>query len=85
MSDQLDNRFRHKLNMLEPGIVMLKIHAVLVACGTIFSLLEWKTVSIIAFGLAALLMLALLILLRIEQHQDRVLNELAQRKNKEKN
>mgnify|MGYP004602918587 FL=1 len=83
MSDRLDKRFRHKLNMLEPGIVMLKIHAVLVACGTIFSLLEWKTVSIIAFGLAALLMLALLILLRIEQHQDRVLNELAQRENKE--
>ena len=83
MSDQLDKRFQHKLNMLEPGIVMLKIHAVLVACGTIFSLFEWKTVSIIAFGLAALLMLAMLILLRIEQHQDRVLNELAQRENKE--
>ena len=75
MSDQLDKRFRHKLNMLEPGIVMLRINAALVACGTIFSLLEWKTVSIIAFGLAALLMLALIILLLIEQQQDRALNE----------
>ena len=83
MFDPLDKRFRHKLNMLEPGIVMLKINAALVACGTVFSLLEWKIVSIIAYGLAALLMLVLLILLRIEQHQDRVLNELARRENEE--
>lgn len=73
MSEHFDQR--RKLNMLEPSIVILKIHAALVACGTIFSLLEWKTVSIIAFGLAALLMLTLTILLHIEQHQDRALNE----------
>ena len=73
MSDHFDKR--RKLNVLEPSIAILRIHAALVACGTIFSLLEWKTVSIIAFGLAALLMLALTILLLIEQHQDRALNE----------
>ena len=73
MSDHFDKR--RKLNMLEPSIVILKIHAALVACGTIFSLLEWNTVSIIAYALSAFLMLALIILLLIEQHQDRALNE----------
>ena len=54
--------------MLEPGALMLKIAGVLALIG------------VIAHGL---IVAALLILVRIELHQDRVLNEIAQRENEE--
>lgn len=47
----------------------------LTVCGAIANLLNWNTVSIIAYALSAFLMLALIILLLIEQHQDGALNE----------
>ena len=73
MSDHFDKR--RKLNMIKPGIVMLGINFALTVCGAIANLLNWNTVSIIAYALSALLMLALIILPLIEQHQDRALNE----------
>lgn len=63
-----DARYRRKLNMLEPGALMLKIAGVLALIG------------VIAHGL---IVVALLILVRIELHQDRVLNEIARRENEE--
>lgn len=54
--------------MLEPGALMLKIAGVLALIG------------VIAHGL---IVAALLILVRIELHQDRVLNEIARRENEE--
>lgn len=63
-----DARYRRKLNMLEPGALMLKIAGVLALIG------------VIAHGL---IVAALLILVRIELHQDRVLNEIARRENEE--
>lgn len=63
-----DARYCRKLNMLEPGALMLKIAGVLALIG------------VIAHGL---IVAALLILVRIELHQDRVLNEIARRENEE--
>ncbi len=73
MSDHFDKR--RKLNMIKPGIVMLGINFLLTVCGAIANLLNWNTVSIIAYALSAFLMLALIILPLIEQHQNRALNE----------
>ena len=62
-----ETHFKHKLNMLEPGIA-------LVALDIAFLLMPIK---IIAFGLAGLTLLVLLLLLIIEAHHDNVLNEIA--------
>ena len=66
-----DARYRRKLNMLEPGALMLKIAGVLALIG------------VIAHGLKMRLIAMILILVRIELHQDRVLNEIARRENEE--
>ena len=76
-SRSYDERYRHKLNMLGPGTVMLHICALLAAAGGICVWLSWP----ILFTLACLLVLVLLGLICIELHQDRVLNELAAREN----
>ena len=73
-SRSYDERYRHKLNMLGPGTVMLRI------CGLCFGL-SWPIAATILFTLACLLLLVLLGLICIELHQDRVLNELAAREN----
>ena len=69
-----ETRFKHKLNMLESGTAMCRVICVLVALGIAFLLMPIK---IIAFGLAGLTLLVLLLLLIIEAHQDNVLNEIA--------
>ena len=65
-----DQRYRHKLNMLEPGTVMLRICAALAAAE-----------HTVEPCFPALLFLVLLVLVGVELHQDRVLNELAVREN----
>lgn len=80
-SRSCDERYRHKLNMLGPGTVMLRICAVLAAAGGICFGLSWPIAATILFTLAGLLLLVLLGLICIELHQDRVLNELAAREN----
>lgn len=69
--------FKHKLNMLEPGIAMCRLICALVALGIAFLLMPIKIIAYIAFGLAGLTLLVLLLLLIIEAHQDKVLNEIA--------
>jgi uncharacterized membrane-anchored protein YitT (DUF2179 family) len=69
-----ETHFKHKLNMLEPGIAMCRLICALVALGIAFLLMPIK---IIAFGLAGLTLLVLLLLLIIEAHHDNVLNEIA--------
>ena len=64
-----DTRYRYKLDMLEPGTIMLKWVGIF--------LLRWKLAAAIAFGFSGALFLLLLILLAIKAHQDRVLNEIA--------
>ena len=72
-----ETRFKHKLNMLEPGIAMCRVICVLVALGIAFLLMPIKIIAYIAFGLAGLTLLVLFLLLIIEAHQDNVLNEIA--------
>ena len=80
-SRSYDERYRHKLNMLGPGTVMLRICALLAAAGGICFWLSWPIAATILFTLACLLLLVLLDLIGIELYQDRVLNELAAREN----
>ena len=70
-----DTRYRYKLDMLEPGTIMLKWVGIFLLIG--LELLRWKLAAAIAFGFSGALFLLLLILLAIEAHQDRVLNEIA--------
>ena len=78
-----DNRYKTKLNMLWPGVEMCKISGVLLLDGVLLWLLHWRDVACAAFSLAGAVFAALLVLVAIELHQDRVLNELALRENLE--
>ncbi len=78
-----ETRCKHKLNMLEPGTVMLKWMGILLLVGFVLRLLRLKLVSYIVWGLAGAIFLLLLVLLAIEAHQDSVLNEIAAQEHKE--
>lgn len=78
-----DNRYQYKLNMLEPGLIMMKIIGTLFAFGIVFWVAKWYWLSIISWALSGILFVALLVLVAIEAHQDRVLNDIAMRENKE--
>ena len=80
-----DNRYRHKLNMLNPGMEMIKWIGALVLISLVLLLLRLNLVSYFIFGLAGLLVVALVILLVVEAHQDRVLNELALQEDSDRN
>lgn len=79
-----DSRYRHKLNMLEPGTVMLKWTGLLGGIGLVLLLLRLKTIACVALGLAGALLAVLSVLLMVEAHQDRVLNEIARQENRER-
>lgn len=77
------NRYKYKLNMLEPGLIMMKIIGVSSVFGAIFWAARWRRLSIIFWGVSGILFAALLILVVIEAHQDNVLNDIAIRENNE--
>ena len=79
-----EKRFRHKLNLLEPGLVVMRVVALLAAAGGIGLLMQWMLLARIAFALSGVLFVGLMVLVGVEQYQDRVLNELAQREMTEK-
>ena len=78
-----DNRYKYKLNMLEPGLIMMKIIGVLFVFGIAFLVAKWHWLSIVFFVLSGIIFTALLILIAIEAHQDNVLNDIAIRENNE--
>ena len=78
-----DNRYKYKLNMLEPGLVMMKIIGVLFVSGIIFWVAKLPWLSFIFCFLSGIVFVALLILVAIEAHQDNVLNDIAMRENKD--
>ena len=80
-----DTRYRHKLNMLEPGTEMIKWIGALVLIGLVLLLLQLNMVAYFVFGLAGLLVVALLVLLVVEAHQDKVLNKLALQEDSDRN
>lgn len=77
-----DNRYKYKLNMLEPGLVMMKIIGVLFVSGIVFWVAKLQWLSFIFCFLSGIVFVALLILIAIEAHQDNVLNDIAMRENK---
>lgn len=70
-------KYKYKLNMLEPGWKMIKAIAIFGILAFVFYLFKIVLLCYIFSILAALLGVLLLILLIIESHQDRVLNEQA--------
>ncbi len=72
-------RYRHKLNMLAPGGRMCAAIAALGLLCALFSLLHIQAAAVVCGALGGAVLLALLILLAVEQHQDRVLYEDAKR------
>lgn len=74
-----ENRYKRKLNMLEPGTAMLKWPGIFLLAGIALLFFRMDTPAYIAFGLAGALIAALVVLLVIEAHQDRVLNGIAAR------
>lgn len=70
-------KYKYKLNMLEPGTKMIKAIGISIVLGIVFDLTGITLLNYIFYGLAALLGIVLLILLIIESHQDKVLNEQA--------
>lgn len=78
-----ETRYKHKLNMLEQGTVMLKWTGILLIFGFVLRVFGLSLVSGILFGLAGVIFLLLLLLLAVEAHQDRVLNEIAAHEERE--
>ena len=78
-----ERRYKHKLNMLEPGLMMMKSTGILLASGSVLWLLRWNMLSSICFALAGVVFAVLLLLVAVELHQDRTLNEAAIRENAE--
>ena len=75
-------RFKHKLNMLEPGIKMLKWIGILILMGLLLYVFRFKVAAFCVWAVAGIIFSVLLILLAIEAHQDNVMNEIAIKENK---
>lgn len=76
-----ENRYRHKLNMLEPGLIMMKFIGGFSITGVLFWFVQWQLLSTLMLFLAGTIFAVLLILAAIEAHQDKVLNDIAIREN----
>lgn len=66
--------YKYKLNMLEPGGKLIKVLIVMLLVGILFRLCNVIIVSNVFFGVGGVLLTILIILLLVEQHQDKVLN-----------
>ncbi|RKJ41507.1 hypothetical protein D7X94_04280 [Acutalibacter sp. 1XD8-33] len=76
-----ENRYKHKLNMLEPGLIMMKIVGALFLAGVLFWAAGWQRLAVVMLFLAGAVFAALLLLLAVEAHQDKVLNHIAMEEN----
>jgi hypothetical protein len=70
-------KYKYKLNMLEPGLKMIKVIGIFLVLDFLFYMIRVNLLCLIFSSLAALLSITLFILLIIENHQDRVLNDQA--------
>lgn len=70
-------KYKYKLNMLEPGLKMIKAIGICVGIGIVFYIFKAMLLCYLFSGIAALISIILWILLVIESHQDKVLNEQA--------
>ena len=77
-----EKRFKHKLNMLEPGTRMLKWIGILVLAGVLLYLFHFQEAAFCIWAVSGIIFAVLLILLAVEAHQDNVMNEIAIEENK---
>ena len=77
-----EKRFKHKLNMLEPGIRMLKWMGILILIGILLYIFQIRMAAYCVWAVSGLIFVVLLILIAIESHQDNVMNEIAINENK---
>lgn len=59
------------MNILEPGVVLIKILGALILAGAVFRCLGADVISIVLWAAAGLIFAILILLLIIEQHQDK--------------
>ena len=79
-----EKRYKHKLNMLEPGTLMLKCIGILVLAGLLLYIFQLKTAAFCLWTVSGIILAVLFLLLAIESHQDKVLNDIAINENKKK-
>lgn len=72
-----EKRFKHKLNMLEPGVRMLKGIGILFLAGLLLYIFRFRMAAFCTWAAAGIVFAVLLILLAIEAHQDNVMNDIA--------
>ena len=77
-----EKRFKHKLNMLEPGIRMLKWMGILILIGILLYIFQIRMAAYCVWAVSGIIFVVLLILIAIESHQDNVMNEIALKENK---
>lgn len=63
-------RYRHKLNMLEPGLLMCKIIGVSGMIALVLYLCKVYTLALVAISIEGVMLFILMVLLAMEQHQD---------------
>lgn len=77
-----EKRFKHKLNMLEPGTRMLKCIGILILIGLLLYVFRFRVAAFCIWALSGIIFVVLLILLAVETHQDNVMNEIGIEENK---
>ena len=79
-----EKRFKHKLNMLEPGTRMLKWIGILILAGLLLYAFQFRIAAFCIWAAAGIIFVILLILLAIETHQDNVMNDIAIKENRKR-
>ncbi|MCR5226328.1 MAG: hypothetical protein K6E27_03875 [Eubacterium sp.] len=77
-----EKRFKHKLNMLEPGTKMLKCIGILILIGLLLYGFKFRIAAFCLWAVSGIIFVILLILLAVETHQDNVMNEIGIEENK---
>ena len=77
-----EKRFKHKLNMLEPGTRMLKCIGILILIGLLLYVFKFRIAAFCLWAVLGIIFVVLLILLAVETYQDNVLNEIGIEENK---
>ena len=77
-----EKRFKHKLNMLEPGTRMLKCIGILILIGLLLYVFKFRIAAFCLWAVSGIIFVVLLILLAIENYQDNVMNEIGIEENK---
>lgn len=70
-------KYKYKLNMLEPGWKMTKAIGIFGVISVLLYIIKVVLLCYIFCGLTALMSIILWVLLIVESHQDKVLNEQA--------